>query len=71
MKKVKEMKEDSCIIHPLPRRDELPIEIDTDHRAKYWEAVYRGKIIRIALILYMFGFGDVEALRKKAEELKA
>ena len=70
MKKVKEMKEDSCIIHPLPRRDELPIEIDTDHRAKYWEAVYRGKIIRIALILYMFGFGDVKALKEKARELK-
>lgn len=70
MKKVKTMKEDSCIIHPLPRRDELPIEIDTDHRAKYWEAVYRGKIIRIALILYMFGFNDSNALRKVADEMK-
>lgn len=55
LERVKMMKQTSCIIHPLPRRFELPIEIDADHRAKYWEAVQRGKYLRTSLIAYMFG----------------
>jgi len=49
------LKPGACILHPLPRRDELPIEIDDDPRACYWEAVNRGKFIRMALLLAMFG----------------
>lgn len=45
----------ACILHPLPRRDELPVEIDLDPRARYWEAVNRGKYVRMALLLHMFG----------------
>lgn len=53
--RVDAMKETACILHPLPRRSEIPIEIDHDPRAKYWDAVHNGKIIRIALLLYLFG----------------
>lgn len=57
------LKPTSIILHPLPRRDELPIELDSDPRARYWEAVNRGKYVRIALLLHMFGKDDVEGLR--------
>jgi len=62
LERTSRMKEGACIIHPLPRRAELPIEIDSDPRAKYWKAVRLGKIIRMALILYMMGLGDIEKL---------
>jgi aspartate carbamoyltransferase catalytic subunit len=52
---VARMKPEACIIHPLPRRDEVPLEIDSDPRAKYWEAVLRGKHVRMALLMHMFG----------------
>lgn len=62
---VSRMKPGACILHPLPRRAELPVEIDRDPRAKYWEAVNRGKYMRMALLLHMFGYGDVERLRAR------
>ncbi len=61
-KRVKTMKPDACILHPLPRRAELPIEIDADPRARYWEAVNRGKFVRMALLLHMFGKDDVRLI---------
>ena len=39
---------------------------DADPRALYWEAVNRGKFIRIALFLHMFGKDDVEKIRARA-----
>jgi aspartate carbamoyltransferase catalytic subunit len=60
------MKPDACILHPLPRRAELPIEVDDDARARYWEAVNRGKFIRIALLLHMFGRDDIEMIKARA-----
>jgi aspartate carbamoyltransferase catalytic subunit len=60
------LKKSAMILHPLPRRQELPIEIDTDPRAMYWEAVNRGKFARIALILHMFGKDDIEKIQAHA-----
>ena len=62
MDRVSRMRRDALILHPLPRRREIPIEIDDDPRARYWEAVLRGKYIRIALVLHMFGHDDIERL---------
>jgi aspartate carbamoyltransferase catalytic subunit len=56
------LKPTACILHPLPRRDELPLEIDVDPRARYWEAVERGKWARTALLLHMFGRDDLDAI---------
>lgn len=64
--RAKKMKPTACILHPLPRRDELPIEVDTDPRAMYWEAVNRGKFIRIALMLHMYGKDDIEKIQARA-----
>ena len=60
------MKPNAGILHPLPRRDELPIEVDSDTRALYWEAVNRGKFIRIALLLHLFGKDDIEMIEARA-----
>ncbi|MBX3372242.1 MAG: hypothetical protein KF817_00255 [Phycisphaeraceae bacterium] len=45
----------ACVLHPLPRREELPIELDRDPRTRHWEAVHRGRFLRMALLLHMFG----------------
>ncbi|MDY7109109.1 MAG: aspartate carbamoyltransferase [Planctomycetota bacterium] len=64
--RVARMKETACVLHPLPRRAELPIEVDADPRAMYWEAVNRGKFIRVALLLHMFGKDDIEKIKARA-----
>lgn len=48
------MKESAVILHPLPRRSELPVEVDADPRAVYWRQVRNGMWIRAALILHIF-----------------
>jgi len=52
---INKMKDDAIILHPLPRRDEISVEIDRDKRAKYWEQCQNGMWVRVALIMSMFG----------------
>jgi aspartate carbamoyltransferase catalytic subunit len=56
--RINRLRRDAVVIHPLPRRDEIPLEFDYDSRAAYWPAVGLGKIVREALILTMFGMGE-------------
>ncbi len=49
------MKEDAIIMHPLPRRNEIDIKIDDDHRAMYWRQERNGMWIRAALLIKIFG----------------
>lgn len=44
------MPEDSIIMHPLPRVDEIPATVDGDRRAKYFEQAQNGLYIRMALL---------------------
>ncbi|MBU5627777.1 aspartate carbamoyltransferase [Oscillibacter sp. MSJ-2] len=44
-------KEDLCILHPLPRVNEITVSVDDDPRACYWKQVKNGKYIRMALIM--------------------
>jgi len=44
-------KSDMCVLHPLPRVNEIPMEIDEDSRACYFKQVKNGKYMRMALIL--------------------
>ena len=48
-------KEDLCIMHPLPRVNEISTAIDEDKRACYFKQVLNGKYIRMALILKLLG----------------
>ena len=43
-------KQDLCIMHPLPRVNEISVAVDNDSRACYFKQVLYGKYIRMALI---------------------
>ena len=49
--KLKNAKEDLCILHPLPRVNEIATSVDNDSRACYFKQAHNGKYIRMALIL--------------------
>lgn len=49
--KMKFAKPDTCILHPLPRVNEISVAIDNDPRACYFKQVLNGKYMRMALIL--------------------
>ena len=49
--KLKTAKPDLCIMHPLPRVNEISVAIDDDPRACYFKQVLNGKFMRMALIL--------------------
>ena len=44
-------KSDLCIMHPLPRVNEMSVSLDKDSRACYFKQVLYGKYLRMALIL--------------------
>ena len=44
-------KSDMCILHPLPRVNEISVAVDDDPRACYFKQVLNGKYMRMALIL--------------------
>ncbi len=50
-KKLVGAKSNLCIMHPLPRVNEISVEIDSDPRACYFKQVLYGKYMRMALIL--------------------
>ena len=49
--KLQNAREDLCIMHPLPRVNEISVAIDDDPRACYFKQVLYGKYMRMALIL--------------------
>lgn len=49
--KLKKAKKDLCIMHPLPRVNEISTDVDDDSRACYFRQAKYGKYIRMALIL--------------------
>lgn len=44
-------KNDLCVMHPLPRVNEISVAVDDDKRACYFKQVLNGKYMRMALIL--------------------
>lgn len=44
-------KEDMLILHPLPRVNEISVEVDDDPRAVYFRQAQYGVYVRMALIL--------------------
>lgn len=51
MDKLASAKKDMAILHPLPRVNEISVEVDDDQRAAYFRQALCGKYIRMALIL--------------------
>lgn len=55
LKKLESAKEDLAILHPLPRVNEIKMEVDQDPRAKYFQQVKNGMFVRMALIVKLLG----------------
>ncbi len=53
--KLERAREDLIILHPLPRVNEISVEVDDDPRACYFKQVLNGKYVRMALILRLLG----------------
>ena len=54
-KKMELAKEDMLVLHPLPRVNEISVEVDNDPRAAYFRQVQYGVYVRMALILTLLG----------------
>lgn len=50
LEKAECLKPDAIIMHPLPRVDEIPQEVDNDPRARYFEQAQNGLYVRMALL---------------------
>ena len=50
-RKMELAKEDMLVLHPLPRVNEISVEVDDDPRAVYFKQVQYGVYVRMALIL--------------------
>ena len=48
-------KPDMYVLHPLPRVNEISVEVDDDPRAAYFKQVQNGVYVRMALILTLLG----------------
>ncbi len=51
-------KKDMCILHPLPRVNEISVKVDDDSRACYFKQALNGKLMRMALILHLLELND-------------
>ena len=53
--KLEHAKETMRVLHPLPRVNEISVEVDNDPRACYFRQAKNGKYIRMALIMKLLG----------------
>ena len=53
--KLKNAGEHMCLMHPLPRVNEISVAVDRDPRAAYFRQVLNGKYMRMALIMKLLG----------------
>ena len=51
-------KEDMYVLHPLPRVNEISVDIDVDPRAAYFKQVQFGVYVRMALIMTLLGLNN-------------
>ena len=64
IEKMRLAKEKMCILHPLPRVNEISVKVDDDPRAAYFRQALNGKYMRMALILKLLD----EAARNPMKE---
>ena len=48
------IQENSIVMHPFPRNEEIPPWFDNDPRAKYFEQMKNGLYVRMAILSYFF-----------------
>lgn len=62
-------KENMLVLHPLPRVNEISVEVDEDPRASYFKQAQYGVYVRMALILSFLGLAP-EVLGIDAKEIE-
>jgi aspartate carbamoyltransferase catalytic subunit len=55
LKTLKNAKKDMIILHPLPRVDEIDAEVDSKPQARYFQQVWNGIVVRMALLGLVLG----------------
>ena len=64
-------KPDTSVLHPLPRVNEISVQVDKDSRACYFKQVRNGKFMRMALILKLLdSLEDAERVDTNAEYIR-
>jgi len=56
--KMENAKSDMLVLHPLPRVNEISVEVDDDPRAAYFQQAQYGVYVRMALIYTLLGIGE-------------
>ena len=57
-------KEKMCVLHPLPRVNEISVKVDDDPRAAYFRQALNGKYMRMALILMLLDEAKRDPIRE-------
>ena len=55
LKTLSNAKKDLIILHPLPRVDEIAAEVDNTPQARYFQQVWNGIVVRMALLALVLG----------------
>ncbi|MDD4584165.1 MAG: aspartate carbamoyltransferase [Eubacteriales bacterium] len=63
--KMAQAKEDMVVLHPLPRVNEIAIEVDKDPRAMYFKQAKYGMYVRMALIMKLLGIEGMDPERRE------
>ena len=60
-------RDDMLVLHPLPRVNEISVEVDSDPRAAYFRQAQYGVYVRMALILTLLGLAGAEQVGAETE----
>ena len=60
-------KETMCVLHPLPRVNEISVAVDDDPRAAYFRQALNGKYMRMALILKLLAEAEADPVKEKPD----
>ena len=66
--KLENAKQSLSILHPLPRVNEIDVDVDDDPRAHYFDQAAYGRYIRMALILFLLETKGVDDRRMRGSE---
>ena len=66
--KLRGAKSTLSVMHPLPRVNEIDVDVDEDPRAHYFDQAAYGRYIRMALILFLLDTKGIDDRRTSGEE---
>ena len=67
MEKMGHAKKHMCVLHPLPRVNEISVAVDNDPRAAYFRQAMNGKYVRMALILKLLDEAERNPIRQTVD----